>query len=171
MKQRLAIADILIKMPKVAIMDEPTSGIDPEGINTMLDMIAQIAKDRKMTIIMSSHQLYQVQRICNRVGILINGKLVVEGLIDELSKDTRSSSQFRIEIKLTEITSGIMDAIKRIDGVVDMERSEDMLLISCTQDLRPQIAKAIVDANGLLVEMKIQSYALEDIYLKYFREA
>lgn len=171
MKQRLAIADIMIKLPKIAILDEPTSGIDPEGISQMLDMIAGIAKERKMTVIMSSHQLYQVQRICNRVGMLMNGRLVAEGLLDELGKETFGGSQFRIEVKLTEITSGIIDAIKRIDGVLSVDRSAEVLSIGCSVDLRPQIAKTIVDANGLLVEMKIKSYALEDIYRKYFKEA
>ncbi len=171
MKQRLAIADIMIKLPKIAILDEPTSGIDPEGISQMLDMIAGIAKERKMTVIMSSHQLYQVQRICNRVGMLMNGRLVAEGLLDELGRETFGGSQFRIEVKLTEITSDIIDAIKRIDGVLSVDRSADVLSIGCSVDLRPQIAKTIVDANGLLVEMKIKSYALEDIYRKYFKEA
>ena len=171
MKQRLAIADILVKMPKVAILDEPTSGIDPEGIVQMLDMIANIAKERNMTIIMCSHQLYQVQRICNRVGILVNGKLVVEGLLDQLGREALGGGRFRIEVKLTEITSVFIDCIKRIRGVVSVERSGDLLLITCLEDLRSQIAKAIIDANGLLVEMKIQAYALEDIYRKYFREA
>ena len=171
MKQRLAIADVLIKMPNIVIMDEPTSGIDPEGIVQMLDLIAKIAKERKMTVVMSSHQLYQVQRICNRVGIMMNGRLVVEGLLDELSKEALGGSQFRIEVKLTEITQAIVDAIKRIEGVLGVDRSKEELFINCAQDLRPQIARAIVDANGLLVEMKIQSYALEDIYLKCFREA
>jgi len=170
MKQRLAIADMLIKEPKVAILDEPTAGIDPEGITQMLDLIAEIAKERKMTIIMSSHQLYQVQRICKRVGILVRGQLVVEGSLDQLGREALGGGRFRIEIKLTEITSGFIDCIKRIDGVVSVERSGDLLLVSCLEDLRPQIAKAIVEANGLLVEMKIQSYTLEDIYMKYFRE-
>jgi ABC-2 type transport system ATP-binding protein len=170
MKQRLAIADILIKQPKIAIMDEPTSGIDPEGIVQVLDLIAKIAKERKMTIVMSSHQLYQVQRICNRVGMLMNGKLVLEGLLDELSREAMGGSQFRIEVKLTEITQDIIDAINQISGVLSVERVKDTLAISCAEDLRPQIAKAIVNAGGLMVEMKIQSYALEDIYLRYFRE-
>ena len=170
MKQRLAIADILVKQPKIAIMDEPTSGIDPEGIVQMLDLIAKIAKERKMTIVMSSHQLYQVQRICNRVGMLMNGKLVLEGLLDELSREAMGGSQFRIEVKLTEITQDIIDAINQISGVLSVERVQDTLVISCSEDLRPQIAKAIVNAGGLMVEMKIQSYALEDIYLRYFRE-
>jgi ABC-2 type transport system ATP-binding protein len=170
MKQRLAIADILVKQPKIAIMDEPTSGIDPEGIVQVLDLIAKIAKERKMTIIMSSHQLYQVQRICNRVGMLMNGRLVVTGLLDELGREAMGSSQFRIEVKLTEITQAVIEAIKRISGVLSVERSKDKLSVSCSEDLRPQIARAIVDAGGLMVEMKIQSFALEDIYLKYFRE-
>ena len=170
MKQRLAIADILVKQPKIAIMDEPTSGIDPEGIVHMLDLIAKIAKERKMTVVMSSHQLYQVQRICNRVGMLMNGRLVVAGLLDELSKEAMGSSQFSIEVKLTEITQAVIEAIKRISGVLSIERSKGKLSVSCSEDLRPQVARAIVDAGGLMVEMKIQSYALEDIYLKYFRE-
>jgi ABC-2 type transport system ATP-binding protein len=171
MKQRLAIADILVKRPKVAILDEPTSGIDPEGIVQMLDMIADIAKERNMTIIMCSHQLYQVQRICNRVGILVNGKLVVEGLLDQLGREALGGGRVRIEVKLTEITSKLVDCVRRIKGVVSVERSDDLLLIACLEDLRSKIAKAIIDANGLLVEMKIQSFALEDIYRRYFREA
>jgi ABC-2 type transport system ATP-binding protein len=171
MKQRLAIADILVKRPKVAILDEPTSGIDPEGIVQMLDMIIDIAKERNMTIIMCSHQLYQVQRICNRVGILVNGKLVIEGLLDQLGREALGGGRVRIEVKLTEITPKLVDCVRRISGVVNVERSDDLLLIACLEDLRSKIAKAIIDADGLLVEMKIQTYALEDIYRRYFREA
>ena len=170
MKQRLAIADILVKMPKVAILDEPTLGIDPEGIVHMLDLIAKIAKERKMTIVMSSHQLYQVQRICNRVGILAKGKLVVEGLLSQMEREALGGSRFKVGIKLAEITSGLIDCIKRVKGVASVERIEDSLLVNCSEDLRAEIAKAIVEAKGLLVEMKIQSYTLEDIYMKYFKE-
>jgi ABC-2 type transport system ATP-binding protein len=169
MKQRLAIADILVKQPKIAIMDEPTSGIDPEGIVQMLDLIAKIAKERKMTVVMSSHQLYQIQRICNRVGMLMNGRLVMDGLLSELSKEAMGGGQFRIEVKLTEITQAVIEAIEQIKGVLSVERTKDELSVSCSEDLRPRIARAIVDAGGLMVEMKIKSYALEDIYLKYFR--
>ena len=171
MKQRLAIADILIKTPRVAILDEPTAGIDPEGINQLLDLIAEIARERKMTVIMSSHQLHQVQRICNQVGIMVQGRLLVKGSPDQLGKESLGGSQFKIELRLTEITQGIIDAVKRIKGVLSVDKVEDQLLVGCSEDLRPRIAKAIVEADGLLVEMKIQSYALEDIYLKYFKEA
>jgi len=171
MKQRLAIADILIKMPKVAFLDEPTAGIDPEGVKEMLGLIARIAKERKMTVILSSHQLPQVQQICNCVGILIKGRMVVEGKLDQLGRDAFGGGRFRVEVQLAETTSALVNCIKQIKGVISVERSGDLLLVSCQEDLRPQIAKAIVDNNGLLVQMKIQSYALEDIYMKYFSEA
>jgi len=170
MKQRLAIADILVKMPKVAFLDEPTTGIDPEGVKEMLDLIARIAREQKVTIVLSSHQLHQVQQICSRVGIMVKGRMVVEGSVEELGREALGGGRLRIEVQLAEITSALIDCIKRIDGVVDVERSGDLLLVSCLEDLRPQIAKAIVDNNGLLVEMKIQTYALEDIYMKYFTE-
>lgn len=170
MKQRLGIADILIKEPKVAILDEPTSGIDPKGINQLLDLISKIAKEQNMTVILCSHQLAQVQRICTRVGIMQKGLMVVEGKLDELGKDLLGGGQFRIEVKLTEITKDIVDNISKTNGVISVERVDDSLIINCAEDLRPQISKAIMESNGLLVQMNMLSYALEDIYMKYFSE-
>ncbi len=170
MKQRLGIADILIKEPKVAILDEPTSGIDPKGINQLLDLISKIAKEQNMTVILCSHQLAQVQRICTRVGIMQKGLMVVEGKLDELGKDLLGGGQFRIEVKLTEITKDIVDNIRKTNGVISVERVDDSLIINCAEDLRPQISKTIMESNGLLVQMNMLSYALEDIYMKYFSE-
>ena len=170
-KQRLAIADVLVKMPKVAILDEPTAGIDPEGTKEMLELIARIAREQNMTIILSSHQLQQVQQICSRVGILAKGRMVAEGPLDQLGREALSGGRFIVEVQLAETTGDIINRIKQIKRVGDVERSGDLLLISCLEDLRPQISKAIVEANGLLVQMRIQSYALEDIYLRYFRGA
>jgi len=137
MKQRLALADILIKRPQVAILDEPTAGIDPEGIKQLLDLIANIARERKMTVIMSSHQLSQVQQICNQIGIMVQGKLLVKGSPESLGKESGDQSKFRIEIRVTEITQNIIDAIKAINGVLSVDRADDQILIGCSKDLRP----------------------------------
>ena len=170
MKQRLAIADILVKEPTVAILDEPTLGIDPKGVHQILDLISRIAKERTMTIILCSHQLHQVQRICNRAGIIIEGRMVAEGTLDQLGIKAFGGKRFIIEVQLTEITEDVIERIKPIKGVVSVERSGDLLLITCTEDLRPQIAKAVVAAEGSLIGMKVQSHDLEDIYMKYFAE-
>jgi len=86
MRQRLGIAEVLIKEPKLLFLDEPTIGLDPDGTNRMLDLIHTLSRDRGMTIFLSSHLLDQVQRICDRVGIMIKGNLVAAGPIEELAK-------------------------------------------------------------------------------------
>lgn len=170
MKQRLALADILVKEPEVAFLDEPTSGIDPKGVSEMLDMIKKIAHDRKMTVVLCSHQLSQVQRICKRVGIIAKGKLVVEGSLDELGKQALGGGKVMIEVQLQNITDNLVNAIKNVDGVLSINRVEDALMVGCNSDMRSQISRVLADNNGIIMTMKLQSYALEDIYMKYFKE-
>jgi ABC-2 type transport system ATP-binding protein len=86
MRQRLGIAEVLIKEPKLIFLDEPTIGLDPDGTNRMLDLIHSLSREKNITIFLSSHLLDQVQRICDRVGIMIKGDLVAIGPIEELAK-------------------------------------------------------------------------------------
>ncbi len=86
MRQRLGIAEVLIKEPKLIFLDEPTIGLDPDGTNRMLDLIYSLSREKNMTIFLSSHLLDQVQRICDRVGIMIKGEMVAIGPIGELAK-------------------------------------------------------------------------------------
>jgi len=87
MRQRLGIAEVLVKEPKIVFLDEPTVGLDPDGTNRMLDMIHSLSRDKGITVFLSSHLLDQVQRICDRVGIMIKGNLVAAGRLDELAKE------------------------------------------------------------------------------------
>ena len=170
MKQRLGIADIWVKEPKLAFLDEPTSGIDPEGIDDILRLIVRMAKEG-LTVIFCSHQLHQVQKICTRVGILAGGHLVAEGPIDRLGRQTIGGGRYRVEAEVAELNSELIDSIKRVKGVLEVQASGKSLLIGCNKDLRGQIAKVIVDSGSLLVGMKIEEYSLERIYRKYSREA
>jgi len=86
MRQRLGIAEVLIKDPKVMFLDEPTLGLDPEAAIKIIDLISQLNSERGITVLLSSHNLYQVQKMCTRVGIMIRGKMVAIGTIDELAK-------------------------------------------------------------------------------------
>ena len=79
MRQRLGIADVLIKDPEVIIMDEPTAGLDPEGMREFLELIKQLSVKDGKTILVSSHQLYQIQQVCDRVGIFVDGNLIACG--------------------------------------------------------------------------------------------
>jgi len=86
MKQRLGIAEVLIKDPKVMFLDEPTLGLDPDGATKMIELINSLNQERKITVLLSSHHLHQVQRISSRVGIMIKGKMMAEGSINDLAK-------------------------------------------------------------------------------------
>jgi len=87
MKQRLGIAEVLLKDPQVVFLDEPTLGLDPDGANQMLQLIQSLSRDKKITVFFSSHLLSQVQKISHRVGIMIKGNLVAVGRIEDLAKE------------------------------------------------------------------------------------
>jgi ABC-2 type transport system ATP-binding protein len=170
MKQRLGIADVLIKKPRLVILDEPTSGLDPSGINQLLDIIAGLPK-MGTTVLLSSHQLYQVQRVCHSVGILSKGKMVIEGAIEELGREALAGGRFVIEIEIAEPNPDLADIIQKIKGVEKVEVEDTRLTISATSDLRSRISKAVIDKGALLVQMKVHEFSLDDIYMKYFKES
>ena len=87
MKQRLGVAEVLIKDPEVLFLDEPTLGLDPEGAIQIIGLIQSLNQSRKITVLLSSHNLYQVQKISHRVGIMIGGNLIAEGAIDALAEE------------------------------------------------------------------------------------
>ncbi|MGD2269384.1 MAG: ABC transporter ATP-binding protein [Desulfobacterales bacterium] len=87
MRQRLGIAELLIKDPKIAFLDEPTLGLDPDATNRMIELIEQLCHEKSMTVLLSSHMLHQVQKICHRVGIMIKGKMVSQGPMEQLAKE------------------------------------------------------------------------------------
>jgi ABC-2 type transport system ATP-binding protein len=170
MKQRLGLADVLIKRPKIIFLDEPTSGLDPEGINQLLDLIANLPK-MGTTVVLSSHQLYQVQRVCHNIGILSEGKMVIEGSIDKLGREALAGGRYRIEVETVQPTPELIDAVKKIKGVISVDRQENILLISTDADLRAEISKAVVQNNFPLIQMKIQEFSLDEVYMRYFRES
>lgn len=85
MRQRLGLADVLIKDPELIILDEPTLGIDPAGIRDFLDLIVHLSRKEGITVLFSSHQLHQVQKVCDKVGIFVGGRLLAEGNLESLA--------------------------------------------------------------------------------------
>lgn len=87
MRQRLGIAEVLLKNPQVVFLDEPTLGLDPDGSRQMLELIRSLSQEKKITVFFSSHLLDQVQKISTRVGIMIKGQMVAMGKIEDLAKE------------------------------------------------------------------------------------
>jgi ABC-2 type transport system ATP-binding protein len=99
MKQRLGIAEVLLKDPTLLFLDEPTQGLDPDGAVRFIEFIQSLSRDRKITVLVSSHNLYQVQKISHRVGIMIAGKMVAEGSIEALAKEKLGVGEERYSLE------------------------------------------------------------------------
>ena len=171
MKQRLGIAGVLIKEPSLIILDEPTAGLDPEGASSVLDLIVRLSQDQKITVLLSSHLLHQVQKICHRVGILSKGRLVAEGPVAQLETQLHTEGLLRVEIELVEADSRLVDSLQQIEGVAAVEGLKNSLVVTCERDIRPQLARNIIENGGSLVQMNMPGHGLEEIYLRYFHEA
>jgi len=170
MKQRLGIADVLIKDPRLVILDEPTEGLDIKIANQILENISILNRQKEITFMICSHQLNLVQKICTRIGIMSKGKMIGEGRIDHIGRGLFAEGKYRIDVELSEVSKAVLDKIRNIDKVLSINQNENLLEIICDEDVRPQISKVILENNILLTRMNIRDSSLEEIYLKYFKE-
>ncbi|MCV9385766.1 ABC transporter ATP-binding protein [Reichenbachiella ulvae] len=172
MRQRLGLADTLIKSPEVIILDEPTLGIDPKGVKELLALITRLSKEEGLTVLLSSHHLHQVQQVCDRVGLFVAGKLIAEGDLESLSQQLFAESEQRVEAHVSaDNPSKIEQAIQQIsalDEVKTVERQEDRLQITCTGHSSPRIAREIAAADLDLINLSQKQLGLDEIYQRYF---
>ncbi len=174
MRQRLGLADVLIKSPEVIILDEPTLGIDPKGVRELLQLIKQLSKEDGLTVLLSSHHLHQVQQVCDRVGLFVNGKLIAEGDVASLSSQLFGKEPITIEARVIEQTKSRKDvtkAIKKVEHVKGVQKNKDVLLIDCTEDVTNQIAQTIIESGLGLSQLYRKEYGLDEIYQRYFENS
>ena len=171
MKQRLGIADVLIKDPQLVIFDEPTEGLDVEVANQILETIFSLNRDQKITFLISSHQLNLVQKICHKMGIMSKGKLIGEGNVAELSKNMFGGNKFQVELEIIGDIDVVIDKIKTIKNIKSVTKTENVIHIGTDEDLRQEISKIVTNMDGvILTKMDIKDFSLEDVYLNYFKE-
>jgi ABC-2 type transport system ATP-binding protein len=173
MRQRLGLADVLVKNPKVIILDEPTLGIDPSGMREFLELIVQLSREDKITVLFSSHHLHQVQQVCDRVAIFVGGKLIAEGKIDELSQKLFTHGNCQVEFAIDEEVE--MDQIKRslqsVRGITRIEREEPNFVVECENDVTSQIARSLIESGYNLRYLNRKKFGLDEIYQRYFVNA
>lgn len=169
MKQRLGLADVLIKDPDVIILDEPTLGIDPEGVREILTLIKQLNQEQQLTILLSSHHLHQVQEVCDRVGIFVDGKLLAYGNIDHLASQLLVDEPFIVHVEADPIKEELVHTLNEISGVNRITKiNKDKLDIYCQRDVAPMIAQTIVNSGTRLYHISKKNYGLDEIYHRYF---
>ena len=171
MKQRLGVADVLMKDPRIIIMDEPTLGIDPEGMRELLELISQLSKKDGRTLLISSHQLYQVQQICDRVGIFVNGSLVACGRIEELGRQIEKGSPYILELEIEPLDEEVMETLRQMEGVENMVIENTHIVIESERDIRPDITQYLGQNGRTILHMHQKGADLDEIYRRYFEKA
>jgi ABC-2 type transport system ATP-binding protein len=167
MRQRLGIAEILMRRVEVAILDEPTSGLDPQTTREFLDLIRSL-KGEGMTVLLSSHLLDMVQTICDRVALFSNGKVGLIGRVDDLMRDVLGGSY------VLDIEADGDEVADRLRGVGQVRRviavSPGRFRVDAAADIRSHIAKALVQSGAELKSLSIARASLEDVYTRHFQE-
>jgi ABC-2 type transport system ATP-binding protein len=155
MRQRLAIAEILTKGAAIAILDEPTGGLDPQSTREFLELIHSL----------SSHLLDLVQSICDRVALFHRGRIGLTGRVDDLLSDVLGGTHaIRIEARGPRLA----DAIGRVAGVKRVSEATNGFRVEASGDARAAVARAIVEAGGELTSIEAGHASLEEVYTRYF---
>lgn len=171
MKQRLGLADVLIKQPEIIILDEPTLGIDPSGVKDFLVLIKHLSKQQGLTVLLSSHHLNHVQQVCDRVGIFVGGKLLVEGNIGTLSGNLFNQEGYVTTITLKEITGPsvtLENVLQKWEAVKKIALNEKVVEVSCSENITPALVRSLVENGYDIMGVHKKEYGLDDIYQKYF---
>ena len=169
MRQRLGVAEVLIKRPQLVILDEPTQGLDPEAAQEFLAMIHDL-KAEGITILLSSHLLYQVQAVCDRVGLFRQGRMVLEGTIKDLAQRVLGGA-YRIHLKATGPATALEQALQSLPGVLNVKRPDSNAFeLESKSDLRAEAAHAVIGADGRLLSLDFEEPNLDEIYARYFQE-
>ncbi|MDD2630448.1 MAG: ABC transporter ATP-binding protein [Limnochordia bacterium] len=164
MKQKLSFARVLLHDPELLILDEPVNSLDPYGIKEIRDIITE-EKERGVTVLLSSHILSEVERTCDRVGIMNKGRLLIEDSMDQVKR--RIAEEREIVVELATVTDEVVQAVQEMDVVLSVETEGNYLVIKVKPEIdgRAEIAQAIASKQGLVLGMQVKEISLEDAFV------
>jgi len=164
MKQRLALARALIHKPPLLFLDEPTSGLDPEAAQQVNDLIASLRQTDGQTVVLATHNLLEAQRLCDRVAIINNGRILAMGSLDELSRKLWPVKW--VDIKFYTLpTKNITAGLKINRGVIQAAIKDDALSVQVESDeVIPAVIRYLVEQGESILKVNPRDYTLEDIY-------
>jgi len=168
MRQRLGVADVLLKEAEIAILDEPTSGLDPQSTQELLDLIGELSQEG-MTIILSSHLLGMVQTVCDRVALFNRGRIGLVGRVADLTTDVLGGTHV-VEVEAD--GADLKAVLKGAPHITHVsEKRSGNWRVDTDSDARADIARRVVQAGGALHSMSIRRTTLDEVYARYFEEA
>ncbi|WP_255198087.1 ABC transporter ATP-binding protein [Halorarius litoreus] len=164
MTQRLALAMALVGEPDLLILDEPSTGLDPNGAREMRTIVREEA-DRGATVFFSSHILGQVESVCDRVGILREGELVAVDSIEGLR--AKSGAETTLEIEASDVTDEALDAVRAVEGVSEARADGATVVVSCEGDVKMAALDALESAGADVQDFTTREASLEDLFAAY----
>lgn len=165
MRQRLGLAEIVMKEVSIAILDEPTSGLDPHATAELLDMIRLLKRDG-VAVLISSHLLERVQSICDRVALFNQGRIALLGTVPELARQVLGGG-YTVDVEAD--GQGLAEKLAAVPGVRQVETAgPGRFRLLAEGDMRPQAAAAVVNAGGQLRHLSVEVPSLDAIYNRYF---
>ena len=158
MRQRLGIAQAILNKPNLLILDEPTNGLDPEGIKELREFLVKLAKEENMAIFISSHNLAELESFCTKVCIIKNGKVIETASMEELKSETKGEKNlYIIEVNDTKL-------IEKNENISILDETH-FKLTSEKEDI-PAFVENLVAKNIKIFEIKEEKMSLEDAFLK-----
>ncbi|MDL1912281.1 ABC transporter ATP-binding protein [Chloroflexi bacterium CFX6] len=164
MKQRLALARALIHKPPLLFLDEPTSGLDPEAAQQVNDLIAGLSRANGQTVVLATHNLFEAQRLCDRVAVMNKGKILALGSLKELARKLWPVTWVDIMFHMKP-RENIADALKAHRGVIQVSAGEEALAVQVeNEDVIPEVVRHLVEKGESILRVNPRDYTLEDIY-------
>lgn len=155
MRQRLGIAAAILHKPNLLILDEPTNGLDPEGIKQVRDLIVRLAKEEKMSVMISSHNLSEIENVCNKICIIKNGQIVEQKSIEEIKKEV-SKGEYIIEV----------DLLKKAKELFECQINDNKIIVEANKEEVPELVKKLVQNDIKVYSVTENVSSLEEAFLK-----
>ena len=159
MRQRLGIAQAILNKPNLLILDEPTNGLDPEGIKDLREFLVKLAKEENMAIFISSHNLSELESFCTKVCIIKNGKVIETATMEALKSETG------VQGKVYEVEVDNTEAIKEYKEHIEIVNSNNFKVIISKENV-PGFIEKLIEDNIKVYEFKEEKISLEDAFLK-----
>lgn len=168
MAQRLVLGMALVGQPDLLILDEPSTGLDPNGAREMREIVRE-ERDRGATVFFSSHVLGQVEAVCDRVGILRDGNMVAEDSVAGLREAVGTQSTLRVNAD--GVPDGALEDVRALPGVSSARMDGNAVIVECDDDEKTAVLSTLEDAGVSVSNFETEESSLEDLFVAYTEEA
>lgn len=169
MKQRFGLAQAIVHDPRLLIFDEPTAGIDPQGAEDYRNLVKEL-KSRGKTIFMTSHILPEVEAVCDRIGIIVNGEMKICGKVDELVEQYTKRQGFQLKLRVKELDEPrVRESLRPLAGISNVVKNDGYYLINSSDDVSEDVSRAVCQTGGVVTELEVYRPSLNEIFLDITR--